>query len=56
MTVYVLMGAIQYEGSSLLGVYATRAAAEAAKTAEEQDEDTIVEFDEVYIVETLVQG
>lgn len=55
MTVYVLMGAIQYEGSSFLGVYATKAAADAAKVAAEQDEDAIVEFDEVYIIETAVQ-
>ena len=54
MTVYVMMGAIAYEGSSLLGVYATREGAEAAITAAKADEDSIVEFDEYYIVETEV--
>lgn len=55
MIVYVLMGAVQYEGSSLLGVYATIEGAERAKAAREKDSDSIFDFDEYYIVEETIQ-
>lgn len=54
MEVYVLLGGIDYEGESLLGVYHTRSDAEAARD-EYKTRDTKVAFDS-YDIEHRVIG
>ena len=50
MKVFALIGYLDYEGSDLIGIYASREAAEAAIADLEQ------EYDEIEIVEKSIQG
>ena len=56
MVVYALMGAIDYEGDTLLGVYSTEDAARAAKRQYDYDATVLSRYDRYWINETEVDA
>ena len=57
MNVYVLQGSIPYEGSTVLGVYASyREAVEAAQVYDREDQATGYPTRYVYLVNEIVLG